>query len=156
MQNEETIDHIDHTGVIESVDAARHTVHVRINGSDDCAGCPAARLCSAAGDDTNLIEIKAANAADYRKGDIVKIRGTEKMHRKAIIYATVVPCIILAGVLVGVYLLTGRELAAALSGIVAMAIFYIFLWLMRNKIAHEFSFVIIRTRSIGNTPTERE
>lgn len=65
------------------------------------------------------------------------------MHRKAIMYATVLPCIALVAVMVAVYLLTLNQLAAALSGIGVMILFFFILWCSRNKIAHEFCFTIV-------------
>lgn len=136
-------DYIDHTGIVMSVNCRSNTVTVKIDECDDCGGCPASKICEATGQTENTVTIVSPHACSYKVGDIVTVRGTEQMHRKAIIYATVLPSVALVAVMVGVYLATFNQLAAALSGIGITIIFYIVLWACRNKIAHEFSFSII-------------
>lgn len=146
-------EHIDHSGIIESVDSKHNSVKVRIEDPEECDGCPAAKLCEANGQPSNLVTVLTPHAASYRKGDIVTVRGTEQMHRKAIMYATVLPCIALVAVMVSVYLATFNQLAAALSGLGVTILFYIVLWACRNKIAHEFSFSIVgKPERPGNEP----
>ena len=139
----ETYDYVEHTAIVQSTDPVRNIVNVRITDLEECGDCPAAQLCNAAGSESNIIAIITPHASGFRKGDILEIRGTEQMHRKAIMYATVLPCIALVDVMVAVYLLTLNQLAAALSGIGVMILFFFILWCSRNKIAHEFCFTIV-------------
>lgn len=139
----ETIEHVDHDAIVIAVEPSKDTVKVKIDDSDECGDCPAASLCQGAGQSENTISILTPHASSYKKGDIVTIRGTEQMHRKAIMYATVLPCVALVVVMVAVYLLTFNQLAAALSGLGVTIAFYFMLWLCRNRIAHEFCFTII-------------
>lgn len=143
MTQDEITDHIDHSAIVVSTNSSKNLVKVRINDSGDCSDCPAAKICEATGGTSNQITITTTHASDYKKGDIVIVRGTEQMHRKAIMYATVLPCIILVAVMVGIYLLTFNQLLAALCGLGVTILFFIILWAVRNKIAHEFSFSII-------------
>ena len=64
------------------------------------------------------------------------------MHRKAIFLATLFPCIILVAVMAAVFILTGSQGIAAVTGLAAMLLFFLILFLCRNKIAHEFQFQI--------------
>lgn len=140
----ESIEYIEHTATIVATVPAQNIVKVRVNDSvEECGSCPAAALCRGNNGQSNLITIPTRNAGMYNKNDIVTIRGTEKMHHKAIMYATVLPCIILVVVMVTVYLLTADQLLAALCGVGTMIIFFLVLWAARNIIAHEFSFKII-------------
>lgn len=136
------LDHIDHQAIVEKVDKAASTVTVRLTGDDgeDCGQCPAAALCGAKGKDS--LEITTPQAASFSPGDHVIITGTEQMHRKAIMLATVIPCIALVVVMVGVYLLTLNQLLAALCGLGATLLFYLLIYLAKDKIAHEFNFTI--------------
>ncbi|MBD5356697.1 MAG: SoxR reducing system RseC family protein [Bacteroides sp.] len=135
-------DYIDHTGIVMSVNPNANSVTVKIDDCGDCGDCPAGKICEATGQTENTVTIVTPHACSYKRGDIVTVRGTEQMHRKAIMYATVLPSIALIIVMVIVYLLTFNQLAAALSGIAVTIIFYVVLWACRNKIAHEFSFSI--------------
>lgn len=143
MLPENTLDHIDHSAIVESVEPSKNIIKVKIDDSDECGECPAAKLCEASGQGSNIVTIATPHASGFKIGDIITIRGTEQMHRKAVMYATVLPCIALIAVMAGVYLLTFNQLAAALSGIGVTIIFFILLWSAKNKIAHEFSFTIV-------------
>ncbi len=144
MSEDGDIEYIEHEAVVVSTMPEKNIVKVRINDADECGSCPAAALCGTANAKAdNLVDIHTNHARDFRKNDIVTIRGTERMHRKAIMYATVFPCIALVAVMVAVYLVTFDQLAAALSGVGSMILFFIILWAARNKVAHEFSFEIV-------------
>lgn len=136
--NREEIDSIEHDAIVEKVNPQEGTVTVRISDLSDCGGCPATRLCKAAGADKNIITVKTPNAALFKKDEEVVVEGTERMHHTAIMLATVIPCIVLVAVMVGIYLVTFNQLAAALSGLGCTLLFYLILYLCRNKIAHEF------------------
>lgn len=151
MDINEQLDHIDHTGVVVSTDPSKNTVTVRVDDRGECGSCPAAALCSGHNDPSNLVDITTHHAGLYRKDDIVTVRGTEKMHHKAIMYATVIPCIVLVAVMVAVYVATASQLAAALCGLGTMVLFFILLWGARNRIAHEFTFEIVgKPQRAGN------
>lgn len=142
MATQQSIEYIEHDAVVVSTNPARNSVKVRFDDADECGECPAAKMCQAAGQASNTIDITDPYASRYRKGDIVTVRGTEQMHRKAVMYATVLPCIALVAVMVAVYILTFNQLAAALTGVGVTVAFYVILWLCRDKIAHEFCFTI--------------
>lgn len=143
MHTTEYIDHIRHSGVVEAVDNARRTVLVKLDEEGECGACPAARLCSASRDDgARSIEIPTQRPERFRRGMEVEVIGTEQMHRKAIMLATVLPCIALVAVMVAIYALTGSQPASALGGLGATMFFFTLLYLCRNRIAHEFNFTI--------------
>ena len=139
----ETTEYIEHSAIIKKIDTDHNLVWVRIDDPEECGDCPASKLCQSRGEPSNLVSVKVTDTRRYKVDDIVTVRGTERMHHKAIMYATVFPCIILIATMVGIYLLTDNQLAAALSGIGMTGIFYLILWLFRNKIAHEFTFTLV-------------
>ncbi len=133
---------ITHTGTVTAADAARGTLTVRLDEEGECGGCPAAKICSAPGSKSREVSVQAgrALASTLKPGARVTLAGTEMMHRRAIMLATVIPCLALIAVMTGVYLLTLSQTAAALSGLGAMVLFFGALYLCRNRIAHEFVF----------------
>lgn len=145
----EEIEYIEHTGRVTAIDPDEGKVTVKLAEEADCGECPAGKLCSNFAPDKNVVVIPVKNPKDYKIGDFVTVRGSERLHQKAIMIATVIPSLALVGVMIGIYLLTGSQLAACLSGIGAMLIFFFGLYLMRNKLAHEFIFEIIKQE---NTP----
>lgn len=134
----EYIEEIDHTGTVVSVNPG--SVKVSIDTDGECGSCPAAKLCK--GSEQSTLEIPTNAANSFKRGDRVILTGTEQMHRKAIMLATVLPCIALIAVMIIVYLLTFSQIAAALCGLGTTLVFFMILYLCRNKIAHEFNFTI--------------
>ena len=140
------IEYIDHKGRITALDPEKRTVTVTLLEEADCGGCPAGKLCSNFSPDKNVVTVQVADISAYKVGDFVAVRGTERLHRKAIMLATVIPSLALIIVMIGIYLLTGSQLAACLSALGARVVFFGGLYLMRNKLAHEFVFEIIKEK----------
>lgn len=140
---EDKIEYIDHNGRITAIDTERRTVRVTLLEEAECGECPAGKLCTNFTPDKNVVEVGVDNPSDYKVGEFVTVRGSERMHHKAIMIATVLPTIALIVIMVGIYLLTDSQLAACLSAIGAMIIFFGGLYLMRNRLAHEFVFEIL-------------
>lgn len=136
------IEYIEHDGIVTSVDPAARLVEVRITDKAECSGCAASALCGGA-KGAQTFRVKTADPAQWRPGERVTLRGTERLHRKAIMIATVIPSIALVGVMVAVYILTLNQLAACLSGLATMILFFAGLWFMRGHIAHEFEFTLL-------------
>lgn len=143
----EQIEYIEHEGRVTAVDPAKGTVKVSLRENADCGECPASKLCGNFSPDKNILTVAAENWKDFQAGDFVRVRGTERLHRKAIMLATVIPTAALLVVMIGIYLLTASQLAACLSGLGAMIFFFAGLYLMRDKLAHEFQFEIFKLPS---------
>ena len=149
IENSIDKEHIDHHGTVTAISGGGAaggpiTATVRLEGNHDCSGCRAAALCGMAGKDSDTLNVTLTDheAGRLHVGDRVTLRGTERMHRRAIMLATVLPCVTLVAVMVALYLLTGSQPVAALGGLAAMVIFFIVLFLARNRVAHEFSFTV--------------
>lgn len=138
MSDQDLIELIEHDAVVKSVNLSDRTITVEITDREECSECPAARLCQASDKTTAIVRVDDIKA--YKPGDDVIVSGTEQMHRKAIMLATVIPCICLIVVMVLIYITTGSQLSAALGGIASMLFFFAALYLARHKIAHEFVF----------------
>ena len=144
MSHTEYIDSISHEGMVVRADLRIGTVKVKLSDDEEeCGSCPAASLCTISGKKgKDVIEIACAHPERFHTGERVRVVGTERMHRKAIILATVIPCAVMLGVMICVYLLTASQLAAALGGLGATAFFFVLLYLMRDRVRHEFTFDI--------------
>lgn len=140
----EEIEYIDHRGRITAINREKGTVTVSLIEEADCGECPAGKMCNNFLPDKNILEIAVENPSAYKMGDFVEVRASERLHRKAIIIVTVIPSLALLAVMIGLYLLTGSQLTACLSGLGAMIVFFFGLYLMRNKLAHEFVFEIVK------------
>lgn len=136
------IERITHEGKVVSSDSVTKYVLVKIEEQTECSSCIAAKICKKTSDKHQLLQIETNDAGLYNPGDSVIVCGSERMHRKAILLATIIPCIILIATMLIIYLLTLSEGIAAIVGLSMMFLFFALLYLFRNKIAHEFVFNI--------------
>ncbi|MDE6400265.1 MAG: SoxR reducing system RseC family protein [Muribaculaceae bacterium] len=143
MDNRDTIEYIDHKAIVVSTDPPHNIVRVRIDDSGECGNCPAATLCNAGNSTTNVLEISTRKAFLYNINDIVTVRGTERLHRKAILFGTVAPTLSMIVIMVMTYFITGNQFISAILGIADMLVFFALLWSARDKVAHEFKFSIV-------------
>lgn len=138
-----------HRGGITELDRSGSRAIVEVDGAGECSACAVARFCSAGKASVSSanrirLSVPVGDVDMYKVGDRVEIAGTERLQRKAMTLVTILPCLILVAVMVTVYLLTMSQSAAALSGIAAMLLFFLILYLLRNNIRHEFLFKIVK------------
>ena len=75
-------------------------------------------------------------------GDEVEVVLKASMGLKAVWLSYVVPLVILLAVILSLLGLGLSEVAAGISGIVAVGLWYFSLWLFRGKLKNEYVFVI--------------
>lgn len=142
--HQQSVDYIEHKAKVTAFSEKEGTVTVAVEHGDECGGCPAARLCGIADAGKDLLTIKDPRPGRFQIGERVRIRGRESLHRRAIMVCTVIPCVLLIAVMTAVYVATMSQGRAALWGIGTMILFFLMLYMGRNKIAHEFTFTIER------------
>ncbi len=135
---------IDHIAVVTSAPSSG-TVEVSMSDSGQCDSCAAAKFCRPAGggSDKTVMTAGVEPGLTLKPGDRVIVRGTEAIHRRAIMLATVIPCLALIAVMTIVFLMTGNSGIAALAGLGSMVAFFLLLFLFRDRLAHEFRFTVI-------------
>lgn len=134
------VDNISHSGVVESVEDG--CVHVRIVVTSACAACKVAGYCNAAESKEKVVDVYTAKSAAYVVGQAVTVSASRQVATHALLLAFGLPFVILVAVLVGVLLLTGDELWAALGGLLALVPYYSILWLFRQKVRDRLAFQI--------------
>ena len=134
------VDNISHSGVVESVEDG--CVHVRIVVTSACAACKVAGYCNAAESKEKVVDVYTAKSAAYVVGQAVTVSASRQVATHALLLAFGLPFVILVAVLVGVLLLTGNELWAALGGLLALVLYYGILWLFRQKVRDRLAFQI--------------
>lgn len=134
------VDNISHSGVVESVEDG--CVHVRIVVTSACAACKVAGYCNAAESKEKVVDVYTAKSAAYVVGQAVTVSASRQVATHALLLAFGLPFVILVAVLVGVFLLTGDELWAALGGLLALVPYYGILWLFRQKVRDRLAFQI--------------
>lgn len=131
---------IEHKGVIASISGNK--LSVKILQESACSSCHAKGACMAADSKEKRVDITDFTGK-YKINDSVIIEGKESMGYKAVFWAFVIPLLILVLTIVlatSVWKL--GEMEAAITSIIALAPYYVILYLLRNKMANSFKFTI--------------
>ena len=131
---------ISHSGVVDSI--ADGVVKVRILQTSACAACKVAGMCHASESKEKMIDVRCDDASAYAKGQSVVVTASPQIAARATLLGFGIPLLILVMVLITVLGVTGNEGAAALSALVALAPYYIVLWLLRERMGRSVSFQI--------------
>ena len=134
---------IQHEGIIEKINGPRITV--RILQQSACSSCHAKGACLAADSKEKLIDIED-HSGRFHVNQQVLIEGKESIGYQAVLWAFVLPLSILLVLLVlSLSLWHFSEMEAALASMVALAPYYLVLYLLRDKMAKKFRFNIKNT-----------
>ena len=131
---------IAHTGKIVEIDPQFTTVEIVSEAA--CASCHAAGLCGISEYKTKAVQVPTSPTTRYAPGEEVDVVLKASMGHKAVWLAYVVPlALLLAGILLSLKLGAG-ELLAALVSIGAVCLYYLGIYLLRDKLRDEYIFTI--------------
>lgn len=132
---------IEHTGIVKYVN--EESVGVKILQSSACAACKAKAYCSSNEKREVLVEVdKIPGAEEVTVGQQVTVCASTSTGRTAIIYAFVLPFIVMIAVLVAILFYTGSEQMSAVAGILSLVVYYIVLNLNKSRLHKKISFWI--------------
>jgi len=127
---------ISHEGIV--VGFEKEKVRVRILSLSACASCHAKGSCTAA--DMSEKYIDALPADHFENGDKVTVVIEEKMGWTALLYGILIPFLILVTVLVILNVSGKSEPFSALVSLASLVPYYLFLYLLREKLEKKFTF----------------
>lgn len=133
-------DKISHDGVIESVsgDCAR----VRIVQMAACAGCKISAHCNASESKIKFIDVCGPSVLGHKPGDAVTVSTTVGMGSEAVRIAFVWPLLLLVASLFATRWLSGSDTWAVLVAFGVLAVYFLLVFFMRDRISRKFSFTI--------------
>lgn len=131
---------ISHKGTV--VSAGPTATVVRLLAQDACGHCEAASLCGMSTVAEKLVEVPTRLNHPHAVGDEVEVLLKGSMGIKAVWIAYMIPLLVLLAVILGLYALGVGEVAAGLSGIGAVAVYYLVIWLLRARLRNEYVFTI--------------
>ena len=109
-----------------------------------CSECHAAGLCSMGDVAQKVVELPTDPYNKHAEGDEVEVLLKASMGFKAVYLAYLVPLVILLAAILGLMALGVGEVVAGLSGIAAVGVYYLLLWLFRSRLQTEYVFTIKR------------
>jgi sigma-E factor negative regulatory protein RseC len=133
---------IQHRGRVESVEGDK--VVVVVAQQTACAGCHARGVCGEKGKERR-IEVVTPYAAEYAVGESVIVALMRpSMGFSSVVWGYVLPLVVLLAALFGAKTIGVEDGPAALTSIVAVALYYVAIYLMRNIFDKKIHFTIIK------------
>ncbi len=131
---------ISHRGRIVAITPEVTTVEIVSESA--CAACHARGLCSLGDSTVKQVELPTRGWDNYSVGQEVNVVLRASMGHKAVWLAYVIPLLIMVAALLGTLAAGGSELLAGLLTIVAIALYYLVIWLLRGRLRNEYIFNI--------------
>ena len=131
---------ISHTGKI--VEITPDFTTVEIVSSSACSSCHAKGLCGMSEDKIKTIMVPTDPYASYSVGDEVNVLLKKTMGLKAVWISYVIPLAILMILILSLSAVTVHEAYAGLGAVAGVALYYLVIYLFRDKLSKDFVFYI--------------
>ena len=133
---------LQHRGVVIAV--AVDAVTVSVMSQSACAGCHAKGICGESGAE-RVIRVVTPRASEYSVGDRVVVALLKhSMAMSSVVWGYMIPLVVLLVALFGCVALGLSEGVSALTSIVAVAIYYAGLYLIRKLFERKIEFTIFK------------
>lgn len=136
------MENVDHEGVITSI--TEDNIKVEIINKSLCASCHAKSFCSASDQKEKVIDVPYYNNNEFEVGEIVIVSMKKSMGFKAVWISYVIPLAILMIFLLTLQQINPNDLFVGGISILAVVIYYIIIYLLRDKISNKFVFTIAK------------
>ena len=133
---------VDHKGTI--IEITEGNIKVEIINKSMCAACHAKGFCSTGDTKDKVIDVAYFNNGEYSVGDRVVVTMKRSMGFKAVWISYVIPLLILLIFLLTLHSLGFGELLAGLSSVLALGVYYLVVYLLRDRISTDFVFTIAK------------
>ena len=137
MTNEETISH---EGIVTKI--TDDELEIKILAQSACAACHAKSACGMGEQAEKILTVPRPQGKDFTINQKVNVKMSIRQGNKAAVLAYLIPIILLLAVLFACLGLGLNEGIAALISIVALIPYYIILYLKRDKLKKQFSYII--------------
>lgn len=131
-----------HDGKVLAVDNG--VVKVEMHVVSACSSCKAHEKCSFVDKADKIVEVETPDWKSYHEGDMVTVSVNEGLGLLAVLLAYFLPSVIIIASVIVLSLFTNSELLAALAPILLIAIYFMLLYKLRDKLQHKFSFGITK------------
>ncbi len=131
---------IKHQGIVENINGSH--LQVRIIQTSACASCSIKGHCSSADTKEKLIDVTSDDTFSYRTGDRVWVIGELSMGAMAVLFAFILPFLVLIFSLFIFMAIWNDELGSALCSLALLIPYYYIMWLNKSRLGKKFSFSI--------------
>ncbi len=115
---------------------------VEIISSSACSQCHAKGLCGFSEEESKVVMLPTDPYSERKVGDRVNVALKQTMGLKAVWISYVIPLIILMILVLSLSPVIANEVLTGLSAIAGVALYYLIVWLLRDRLRNEFVFYI--------------
>lgn len=131
---------IRHKGRIVEITPEYTTVEIMVPSA--CAECHARGLCGVSEEQEKAIMLPTDPYSDHKVGDEVEVCTKMTMGLKAAWISYVIPLLILMILILSLSVVIDNEYVVGLAAIAGVAVYYLVIWLLRDRLNNEFVFYI--------------
>jgi len=132
--------YVSHKGRIAEI--TQEFTRVEIVSSSACAQCHAKSLCELSEFETKIIEVPTDGFAQRQVGDEVEVMMKRSMGLKAVWICYVIPLAVLMLMILLFSRISDSELVTGSAGISGVGIYYLVIWLFRDRLSQDCVFYI--------------
>ncbi len=129
-----------HTGKIIEINKDFTTIEILVSSA--CSTCQAKAMCGMSEDKEKLIMLPTDPYTVYQVGEEVQVATKMSMGLKAVWISYVIPLAVLMILILSLSPVIANEYARGGFAIAGVAVYYFFIWLLRDRLATEFVFYI--------------
>lgn len=115
---------------------------VEIISSSACSQCHAKGLCGFSEEESKVVMVPTSPYTERKVGDTVTLALKQTMGLKAVWISYVIPLIILMILVLSLSSVIDNEVWTGLTAIGGVALYYLVIWLLRDRLKNEFVFYI--------------
>lgn len=138
--SKQNIQYVDHEGIVKEI--AENFIVVEILNKSACASCHAQGVCSMGDIKAKILEIEIGPMDHFELGERVSVKLRRTLGYKALWISYLIPLIILVLLLLSLSAIGFSELVVALSIIASIIVYYLIVWLFRERLKNEFIFTV--------------
>ena len=129
-----------HSGRVVEITPDFTTVEIIVSSA--CSSCHAKGICGMSEDEQKLFSVPTDPYSSYNVGDEVQVCTKMTMGLKAVWISYVIPLLILMILILTLSAVIGNEIITGLVSIGGVAVYYLIIWLLRDRLQSEFVFYI--------------
>ena len=131
---------IEHEGIIDNINGNQLTIRITQNSA--CSECHAKSACMAADTKQKMVDV-IDDSGQYKLNERVMLLGKASIGYKAVLWAFVIPLILLITVVVtATSIWHFGELQGAMTALISLVPYYAFLYIARFKMGEKLAFTI--------------
>ena len=131
---------IRHDGKIVEITPEFTTVEILVSSA--CAACHAKGLCGMSEAEQKVIMVPTDPYSEHKVGDTVVVKTKMTMGLKAVWISYVIPLAVLMILILTLSAFFDSQLLCGLASVGGVAVYYLIIWLLRDRLQNEFSFHI--------------